>query len=107
MMFDVPMRMIGDLFGGNRWFGVVSEMDLTPRASKNTHHKDGSPGSQCVEGVPGSFVRSHTFQFVTPAMTDKYKMPNPWTSCHIDKTATWATGELEKWSNVPPWRVGD
>jgi hypothetical protein len=24
-----------------------------------------------TQGVPGSFVSSHTFRFITPAMTDK------------------------------------
>jgi predicted CXXCH cytochrome family protein len=83
---------------------------------EHTHHKTGSAGSECIachmpkietEGVPGSFVRSHTFQFITPAMTEKYKMPNPCTSCHAGKTTAWATTELEKWSNVSPWRVGN
>ncbi|HWE85889.1 MAG TPA: multiheme c-type cytochrome [Terracidiphilus sp.] len=83
---------------------------------EHTHHKTGSAGSQCIachmpkiesEGVPGSFVRSHTFQFITPAMTDKYKMPNPCTSCHADKTTAWATAQLENWPNVSPWRAGN
>jgi len=26
-------------------------------------------------------------------MTDKYKMPNPCTSCHTDKSTEWATKE--------------
>ncbi len=82
----------------------------------HTHHRTGSAGSQCIachmpkiesEGVPGSFVRSHTFKFITPSMTDRYKMPNPCTSCHTNKTTAWATAELEKWPNVSPWRVGN
>ena len=83
---------------------------------EHTHHKTGSAGSQCIachmpkiesEGVPGSFVRSHTFRFISPAMTDKYKMPNPCTACHADKTTSWATAQLETWKNVSPWRVGN
>src|SRR5246127_2862604 len=83
---------------------------------QHTHHRTGSAGSQCIachmpkiesEGVPGSFVRSHTFQFISPAMTSKYKMPNPCTSCHADKTIAWATAQMENWSNVSPWRVGN
>jgi hypothetical protein len=31
-------------------------------------------------------VHAHTFTFITPAMTEKYKIPNPCTSCHTDKT---------------------
>lgn len=81
---------------------------------EHTHHKVGSPGSQCVschmpkiatEGVPGSFVSSHTFKFVTPEMTDKYKIPNACTSCHKDKSTDWATKELLTWSTTSPWRI--
>jgi predicted CXXCH cytochrome family protein len=88
----------------------------TATLEEHTHHKNGSTGSQCIachmpkiesEGVPGSFVRSHTFRFITPAMTAKYKMPNPCTSCHADKTTVWATSELEKWPNVSSWRARD
>ncbi len=52
----------------------------------HTHHKAGSPGSQCVachmpkietEGVPGSLVSAHTFRFITPAMTDQYRDAEP------------------------------
>jgi predicted CXXCH cytochrome family protein len=88
----------------------------TATLEEHTHHKKGSSGSSCIachmpkietEGVPGSFVRSHTFQFITPSMTDKYKIPNPCTSCHTDKTNAWAVSELRKWSSASPWRVGE
>jgi predicted CXXCH cytochrome family protein len=81
---------------------------------EHTHHKAGSPGSQCVachmpkiatQGVPGAFVTSHTFKFVTPAMTDKYKIPNSCTSCHKDKSTDRATKELVTWKSASPWRV--
>ena len=83
---------------------------------EHTHHKRGSSGSQCVEchmakiegeGVPGSFVRSHTFRFIGPEMTEKYGMPNPCTSCHAGKTNAWATTELREWSSLSPWRVSN
>ena len=70
----------------------------------HTLHKTGSAGSQCVachmpkiasEGVPGSFVRSHTFRFVTPSMTTKYKIPNPCASCHTDKSPAWVAEAFE------------
>ena len=89
-----------------------------PRAAtlaEHTHHKDGSPGSQCVachmpkietQGVPGTFVSSHTFRFNSPTMTDKYRIPNPCTSCHTDKSTDWATKELMTWKSTSPWRVG-
>jgi predicted CXXCH cytochrome family protein len=88
----------------------------TVTLEQHTHHKDGSPGSQCVachmpkiatQGVPGSFVRSHTFKFISPTMTDKYKIPNACTSCHADKSTDWATKELMSWKTTSPWRVGE
>lgn len=86
----------------------------TASIEEHTHHKTGSGGSECIachmpkiesEGVPGSFVRSHTFRFITPAMTDKYKMSNPCTSCHTDKSTRWATKELATWKTTSPWRM--
>ena len=50
-------------------------------------------------------VRSHTFKFITPAMTDEYKIPNPCTSCHADQTTAWAREALKTWAGVSPWRV--
>lgn len=81
---------------------------------EHTHHKTGSAGSECIachmpkietEGVPGAFVRSHTFRFIAPAMTDKYKIPNSCTGCHADKGTEWATKELLTWKEASPWRV--
>jgi predicted CXXCH cytochrome family protein len=88
----------------------------TATLEEHTHHKVGSTGSSCIachmpkietEGVPGAFVRSHTFQFISPEMTDKYKMPNPCTSCHTDKSTEWANKEMLTWKTTSPWRVGD
>jgi predicted CXXCH cytochrome family protein len=88
-----------------------------PRAATleaHTHHRPESTGSQCVachmpkietEGVPGAFVRSHTFKFVTPTMTDQYKIPNPCSSCHQDKPSTWAGNAMRSWAGTSPWRV--
>lgn len=86
----------------------------TTSLEQHTHHKAGSAGSECIvchmprietEGVPGSFVRSHTFRFITPDMTDKYKMPNPCTSCHTERSTNWARTELLSWNTASPWRV--
>jgi predicted CXXCH cytochrome family protein len=79
----------------------------------HTHHKSGSTGSQCVEchmpkietTIADVKVRAHTFAFITPAMTDKYKIPNPCTSCHTDKTTAWATDALRHWPEESPWRL--
>jgi predicted CXXCH cytochrome family protein len=88
-----------------------------PRASTleaHTHHKADSAGSQCVschmpaietEGVPGVNVHAHTFNIITPAMTDRYKVPNACTACHADKSTDWATEAMSGWSDVSPWRV--
>jgi predicted CXXCH cytochrome family protein len=81
--------------------------------AEHTHHKDGSTGSACVAchmpkieaEIPGVFVRAHTFGFITPAMTDKYKIPNPCTSCHMDKTTSWAADAMRRWTDESPWRM--
>ena len=81
---------------------------------QHTHHKAGSAGSQCIachmpkietEGVPGALVRSHTFRFIPPAMTDRYKIPNSCTTCHTDKSTEWAAKALSEWTEMSPWRV--
>ncbi len=88
-----------------------------PRAAtleEHTHHKAGSAGSQCVAchmpkiqpEIPGVFVRAHTFRFISPAMTDQYKIPNSCNSCHTDKTTAWAEQAMAKWPEYSPWRMG-
>jgi predicted CXXCH cytochrome family protein len=81
---------------------------------EHAHHKTGSIGSQCVachmpkietEGVPGAFVHAHTFRFISPAMTDKYSIPNPCTSCHKDKSMSWAEDAMRQWPETSPWRL--
>jgi predicted CXXCH cytochrome family protein len=81
--------------------------------AEHTHHKDGSTGSACVAchmpkievTIPGVFVSAHTFAFITPAMTDKYKIPNPCTSCHMDKNTAWAADAMRRWTDESPWRM--
>ncbi|MGH9430298.1 MAG: cytochrome c3 family protein [Terriglobia bacterium] len=84
----------------------------TSTIDEHTHHQRGSPGSECVschmpkiekEGVPGAFVHVHTFRFITPAMTERYDIPNPCISCHKDKSNQWATQWLRRWFS--PWRM--
>jgi predicted CXXCH cytochrome family protein len=80
---------------------------------EHTHHKEGSAGSQCVAchmpkietTIADVKVSAHTFAFISPAMTDKYKIPNPCTSCHKDKSTQWATQALRRWPERSPWRV--
>jgi predicted CXXCH cytochrome family protein len=85
----------------------------TATLAAHTHHKDGSAGSECVAchmpkievTIPGVFVRAHTFAFITPGMTEKYKIPNPCTSCHTDKTTAWAAEAMRHWPERSPWRA--
>jgi predicted CXXCH cytochrome family protein len=79
--------------------------------SAHTQHAATSAGSECVAchmplietTIANVRVRAHTFEFITPAMTDKYGMPNPCTTCHTDKTTRWATDVLARGHS--PWRV--
>ncbi len=79
----------------------------------HTHHRAGSSGSDCVschmprieQTIADINVRSHTFNFITPEMSDQYKIPNPCTLCHTDRTTEWAREALKTWTGVSPWRV--
>ena len=85
----------------------------TGTLEEHTHHKKGSAGSSCIAchmpkiatTIADVKVRSHTFAFIAPTMTDKYKIPNPCTSCHADKTTAWATEILRRWPERSPWRA--
>jgi len=80
---------------------------------EHTHHKAGSAGSECVAchmpeiqmTIADVKVHAHTFQFISPAMTDKYKIQNPCTSCHADKSTQWALAQMKDWKGTSPWRV--
>jgi predicted CXXCH cytochrome family protein len=85
----------------------------TSTLQEHTHHAAGSPGNECVachmpkieQTIADVNVRSHTFRFISPAMTDAYKIPNPCTGCHKDKGTSWASAQLKQWQSVSPWRV--
>ncbi len=80
---------------------------------QHTHHAAGSAGGECVachmpkiaKTVGDVKVRSHTFRFLTPSMSESYGVPNPCTICHADRTNQWAAEQLREWGNVSPWRV--
>ncbi|HVW83173.1 MAG TPA: cytochrome c3 family protein, partial [Bryobacteraceae bacterium] len=82
---------------------------------EHTHHAANSKGSDCLachmpaieQTIANVNVRSHTFRFITPAMSEKYKIPNACTSCHTDRNNAWATQQLKGWRNFSEWRVGD
>jgi predicted CXXCH cytochrome family protein len=85
----------------------------TATLEEHTHHTTGSQGSQCVachmpqiQTTLGDVkVHAHTFRFITPAMSDKYNIPNPCTLCHTDKSTAWATNALRHWPERSPWRT--
>ena len=85
------------------------------QVEQHTQHKAGSAGSECVachmpkveQTIADVNVRAHTFRFITPAMTAKYKIPNPCTDCHKNKPLSWATEALKKWPGVSPWRMAE
>jgi predicted CXXCH cytochrome family protein len=86
----------------------------TASIEQHTHHRAGSAGSECVachmpaieQTIGDVMVRSHTFRFITPTMTDTSKIPNPCTSCHKDRSNAWASERLRSWPEFSPWRVG-
>lgn len=85
----------------------------TATIEEHTHHKAGSAGAQCVAchmpqietTIADVKVSAHTFRFITPAMTDKYKIPNPCTSCHADKSTAWAAEAMRHWPERSAWRM--
>ena len=85
----------------------------TASIEQHTHHQAGSTGGECVnchmpkieQTIADVNVRSHTFKFIPPAMTDQFKIPNPCTTCHTDKSTAWAKEEMKKWPEISHWRV--
>ncbi len=79
----------------------------------HTHHKADSAGSQCAschmpkieQTISDVMVRSHTFQFIPPTLTESVKTPNSCNSCHTDKTPDWAVSALRSWTEYSVWRV--
>jgi predicted CXXCH cytochrome family protein len=80
---------------------------------EHTKHAAASAGSQCTgchmpriaRTIASVNVRSHTFRFLPPTLTENHTMPNSCNSCHADRTPEWAAEELKKWPDVSPWRV--
>ena len=79
----------------------------------HTQHAASSEGSKCVachmpsiqQTIADIRVRSHTFKFISPAMTERYGVPNPCTTCHKEKSNEWANEALRSWPSVRAWRV--
>src|SRR5262249_40565112 len=85
----------------------------TATLEAHTHHAATSAGSESVAchmpqiepTIADVKVRAHTFAFITPAMTERYQIPNPCTSCHTDKTTAWAKDAMAHWGERSPWRL--
>ena len=85
----------------------------TPTLAEHTHHKADSEGSQCIachmpkiaQTLGDVNVRSHTFRFVSPALTESLKIPNACNVCHADKTSAWSAEALKGWTERSPWRM--
>jgi predicted CXXCH cytochrome family protein len=90
-------------------------MQPGPRGSieYHTQHAATSEGSKCVachmpaiaQTIADVSVRSHTFKFISPAVSERQKMPSPCLKCHTDKSNEWARQSLASWPSVSPWRV--
>ncbi len=86
-----------------------------PTIEAHTHHKADSAGNECIachmpkieQTIADVNVRSHTFEFITPATTAALKVPNACATCHADKPASWAGETLKTWTNFSPWRVAN
>lgn len=85
----------------------------TATIEQHTHHAAGSAGNECVachmprieQTIADVNVRSHTFRFITPGMTDRLNIPNPCSLCHKDRPLSWVTETLKKWPGRSPWRM--
>lgn len=86
----------------------------TATIEEHTHHKAGSPGSECIgchmpkiaQTLGDVNVRSHTFRFISPATAESLNIPNACNVCHADKSPKWATDVLNSWQERSPWRNG-
>jgi predicted CXXCH cytochrome family protein len=112
--YEADLRLPGDAMcfechGPQRQPGPPGPVEF------HTQHAAESEGSRCVachmpavaRTVGDVSVRSHTFKFISPVATERYGMPNPCTTCHVDRTNQWAIDELSRWPGVSPWRVAD
>lgn len=80
---------------------------------QHTHHKAGTAGNECIachmpkieQTIADVNVRSHTFRFVSPAMSERMRIPNACNICHADRSTAWATEALNGWTERSPWRM--
>ena len=72
---------------------------------EHSHHAATSTGSRCIEchmaktgkNSVDAEARNHTFDFVSPADTIEFGVPNSCNSCHTDQTADWTLRHTKEW----------
>jgi predicted CXXCH cytochrome family protein len=76
----------------------------------HTHHPMGSPGAQCANcHMPQRTYmkvdprRDHSIVIPRPDLSAAYGTPNACTSCHRDKTNSWAAERMDTWYGTQ-WR---
>ncbi|XOV82379.1 MAG: tetratricopeptide repeat protein [bacterium] len=79
-------------------------------ALRTHHHHDlTSAAARCVScHMPATTYmsidprRDHSFRIPRPDLTETLGVPNPCSGCHTDKTAAWATAQINIWTNGKP-----
>jgi predicted CXXCH cytochrome family protein len=79
-------------------------------APSHTHHPLGSPAAQCANcHMPQRTYmkvdarRDHSFVIPRPDLSAIYRTPNACTSCHQDRTNSWAAERMDLWYGTA-WR---
>jgi predicted CXXCH cytochrome family protein len=79
--------------------------------AEHTHHSTGNVECQdchmptIARTIADVSVRSHTFRFISPAMTERSGIPNPCTLCHVTIAPAAALEEIRRWPDVSTWRL--
>jgi len=94
---------------GNAKFQSLKK--ITYDSPLHHHHKAGSEAARCVScHMPAKTYmqvdprRDHSFRVPRPDLSSKLGTPNACTSCHSNKTASWAASKIKVW--FPDGRTG-
>ncbi len=102
---DLRLPQTQNLTDGQIRYIIKNGVRLTGMPAWSHPHEEQDNDSWKLVLFTDVKVRAHTFTFISPAMTDKYKIPNPCTSCHTDKSTAWTTEALRHWPERSPWRL--
>jgi dihydroorotate dehydrogenase (fumarate) len=107
---DIPIiaSLNGATVGGWAKFAQQIEQAGADALECNIYYIPTDPNLKAAEieqTIADINVRSHTFAFIKPELTDQFKIPNPCTSCHTDRSTDWARSALKDWPGVSPWRA--